>query len=283
MDNIDPQTTSTPPVPTTPVFENTTKEIANPLLSRVRMPGETFRLPSGGIFYRNGELRDNVKDGEVHVLPMTAIDEIVMKSPDMLYSGDAINDVFSRCIPDVLRPDDLLAKDVDFLLICLRKVSYGHEMEITATHTCEDAKEHSYVISMDQFIKDSKRIDPTTIASSYTAEMPNGQIVKLQPIGYKNFVKLMQVNDSEYATPEKIKNVSFDALLDVIISVDEITNKTMISEWLDKLPAGWLRVINTKIEDATNWGPTFTTQVKCKDCSATMEVTAPLNAVAFFT
>ncbi|HHA18120.1 MAG TPA: hypothetical protein ENK70_00230, partial [Methylophaga sp.] len=36
-----------PPVPQKP---------ENPLLQRIRLPGEIHQLPSGGIFYKNGEL-----------------------------------------------------------------------------------------------------------------------------------------------------------------------------------------------------------------------------------
>jgi len=88
----------------------------NPLLTRVEMPGSTFQLPSRGLFYDNGELRDDVEMGEVHVHPMSAFDEILMKTPDALFSGEAVHKVFLRCIPQVLQPVELLAKDVDFLL-----------------------------------------------------------------------------------------------------------------------------------------------------------------------
>ena len=56
----------------------------NPLLARVKIPGRIFQLPSAGIFYKNGELAEGIENGEVHVHPMTALDEINMKNPDKL-------------------------------------------------------------------------------------------------------------------------------------------------------------------------------------------------------
>jgi len=258
-------------------------QIVNPLLERARIPGETFRLPSGGIFYENGELNSDVKDGEVHIYPMTTIDEIVMKSPDMLYSGKAIEEVFARCIPQIKKPMDMLARDVDFLMICLRKVTFGAEMQIMHTHTCDGAKEHSYIISMDTFIKESKRIDPTKVAATYTVTLVNGQRVRLEPIRYKHFIELMQLNESEEATPDRIRQVMFDTLLHIIVSVDEIEDRELIREWLNVLPAGWLRTINKKIEESTDWGPSFETTVTCRDCGEEVQLAAPLNPIAFFT
>ena len=54
----------------------------NPLLSKVKLPGRVFQLPSLGAFYQNGELDPAVKDGELHIHPMTALTEINLKNPD---------------------------------------------------------------------------------------------------------------------------------------------------------------------------------------------------------
>ena len=116
------------------------------------MHGSTFQLPSRGLFYKKGELRDDVEMGEVHVHPMSAYDEILMKSPDQLYSGESVDKVFRRCIPQILNPSELISKDVDFLLVCLRQVTYGNDMEVTYTHSCEDAKSNSYIIPLSDFI-----------------------------------------------------------------------------------------------------------------------------------
>ena len=106
----------------------------NPLIERSRIPGEIHRLPSRGIFYTNGELDGSVRDGELQIFPMTLIDEITMKSPDLLFSGDAVKQVLGRCVPQVLKPGQLLSKDVDFLMLVIRKASYG-DLEINYKHT----------------------------------------------------------------------------------------------------------------------------------------------------
>ena len=153
---------------------------ANPLMERARIPGETFALPSAGLFYKNGELSSDVIDGEVVVNPMVTVDELTMKSPDKLLNGTAIVDVFSRCIPQIQDPLRLLAKDVDYLMICLRKVTYGDEIEITHTHTCEDAKRHSYVVNLNTFLQKTTRLQTTDLSAKYILTLPNSQVVVLQ-------------------------------------------------------------------------------------------------------
>ena len=275
------------PVPTAvPVAQQV---VVNPLLARVQLPGETFALPSCGVFYSNGELDPSVSNAEVHVHPMTVLDEIMIKTPDLLFSGRAVEEVFGRCIPQVLRPKELLAKDVDFLLLCLRKVSYGPELAMETTHwDCEKAEGETppvnkYNVDVNQFIANTKKIDPVTALKQFTVTLPNDQIVRMTPIRFRDFVNLMQVNETDSTiSPEKQVEILVNTLSGIITSVDEITDGAMIAEWLRYIKPEYLGLLNAQLEDTVNWGPDLTYKVKCSDCGEVQEVTAPLNPLAFF-
>ena len=70
----------------------------NPLLQKLKLPGRTFQLPSRGALYNNGELSS--KEGEVHVHPMSALTEISLKNPDLLFNGRALEEVCAECVPN---------------------------------------------------------------------------------------------------------------------------------------------------------------------------------------
>lgn len=258
----------------------------NPLLARARIPGETFTLPSQGLFYHDGELDESVKNGEVYVSPMVTLDEIVMKSPDKLYSGEAFKDVFSRCIPQIKKPLKLLSKDIDYLLICLRKVSMGDFLEITYTHDCsEEAKNHTYKVSITPFIREAKRIDPTTLAKIYTVQLDNGQNVLLMPPRFDSVLKLYQ-KMGEDETEENVAQIQSEireTLADMIQKVDDVSDKQFILEWLDAIKIGYMHEITKAIEKISDWGPTQTTKLICKDCGEEIEISTPLNPISFFT
>jgi len=259
-----------------------TQAAVNPLLARVEMPGSTFQLPSRGLFYQNDELRDDVEMGEVHVSPMSAYDEILMKSPDQLYSGEAVDKVFKRCIRQVLKPSELIAKDVDFLLVCLRQVTYGDVMEITYTHDCEDAKTNPYPISLSTFINSTKKIDPTTIGQVYTTTLENGQVVKLHPSKFKDVIKMYQGTETLRQTPEEEFKMAVFIIQSIIYSVDGITDHDQITEWIGTISAGWLGELTSIIEKASDFGPDFTLHTQCKDCGGDIEIHTPVNPISFF-
>lgn len=254
----------------------------NPLLSRLQIPGETFPLPSRGLFYHDGELADEVVNGEVHVYPMTAHDEIIFKTPDMLLSGKAIDEVFAKCIPQVLKPRQLLSKDVDFLITCLRIMTHGPDITLTFTHNCSEAKQHTYKSSLSDILRKSKPIDPTTLAEKFTVTMDNGQIVKLKPTTYETIMLLNQKLTTDEYSVELMRDKIMAILVDMIEFVDDISDKELIAEWVNAVPAGWVRFLSNAIDQVSDWGVDFKTSATCKDCGSQIEMPFSPNPVSFF-
>lgn len=255
----------------------------NPLLEAIRVPGETFTLPSKGLFYKNNELA--VDNGEVHVHPMTTKHELIMKTPDKLFSGKAVNEIFKDCIPEVNEPGRLLAKDVDFLMMALRAVTYGDDLELSIKHECEGSKEHNYVVNVREILRASRAVDPTSIAKKFKMKLDNGQTLTLRPPTFTSVIALYQALDSslEENNDEEIATRLIENLVDMIEDVNGIDDKELILEWLTELRAGWVNDISDRIQQSSNWGIESTTTIKCKDCEENIEVDVPTNPITFFT
>ena len=100
----------------------------NPLRQYFRQPAIYIRLPSAGQFYPPGTLT-MAETGELPVYPMTAIDEIMYKTPDALFNGQATVNVIQSCVPNIINAWAVPAMDVDTILIAIRVATYGHDME----------------------------------------------------------------------------------------------------------------------------------------------------------
>ena len=256
----------------------------NPLLASLRLPGRIFQLPSRGLFYTNGELSEGTKDGEVHVHPMSALDEINMKNPDQLFSGAAVNTVFKQCVSGIEKPSELLSKDVDALMMFLRVVTYGAGYDFAAKHLCAEGKEHTYTADIDAMIGTMKIIDPTVVTQMYTVTLPNQQVVILRPNKYQQVLDLIKANNNKTEiNVEDQKNNLIMMLMGVIQAVDNITDVKLIEEWARKIPSAMVNRIADKIENINDWGPNLKWTCKCKDCGADFDVEIPINPVSFFT
>jgi hypothetical protein len=148
----------------------------NPLKQYFRRPAVYLKLPSGGKFYAPGVV--NIPpNGELPVYPMTAIDEITIKTPDALYNGSAIVELIKSCVPDIKDPWVIPGNDLDAILIAI-KTATGDGMNLSSTcPKCENVGEYSLNL-------------PGILASlkpgNYSAELEiNDLKIKFRPLTYK--------------------------------------------------------------------------------------------------
>lgn len=254
----------------------------NSILAKLKLPGRTFQLPSRAALYVNGEV--SATEGEVHVHPLSAIAEINLKNPDMLFNGKALEAVFAECVPEIKKPTELFGRDVDALMFFLRLVTYGQYFNISVKHTCENAKEHQYNVDLEAMLAEMKFIDPTAAESNYTCVLPNEQVVKVHPIKFKHMIDLyhMNIGKTEITPDDLKKNIVFN-LTNVIDSIDGVSDKEQIAEWVARASTPYHNRITEVIERTNHWGPASTVNLVCKDCGEKMEVDLPLNPVNFFT
>jgi hypothetical protein len=117
--------------------------MSNPLSQYFRQPSIYVKLPSKGEYYTPGSISMSA-NGELPVLPMTAIDEITYRTPDALYNGQATVNVIQSCVPAVKDAWAVPAVDLDTLLIGIRIASYGHDMDFaTRCPACGNESEHT--------------------------------------------------------------------------------------------------------------------------------------------
>lgn len=99
----------------------------NPLSMFMRQPKIYIRLPSNGNYWPEGSLEIS-ETGEYPVYSMTAKDELMLKVPDALISGQAVVDVVQHCVPNIKNAWHIPTIDLDIILIAIRLATYGENM-----------------------------------------------------------------------------------------------------------------------------------------------------------
>jgi hypothetical protein len=258
-------------------------DTVNPLLQNIKLPGRTFQLPSRGALYKD-ELDGTVKQGELHVHPMTALTEINLKNPDLLFNGKALVAVVQECIPGIKKPLELFGRDVDALLFFLRLVTYGSEYRIEVKHDCENAKNHSYVVDLEQLLMTMRQLDPTLIEAKRTVKLSNGHTVYTRPMRFSDIIELFHRSEGKKElTSDDIKELAVTNLMCMIEKVDEVADPKFIEEWVRTLTTPMLNRITEAANTLNDWGPDQIVTLKCKDCGGDMKVELPMNPVSFFT
>lgn len=117
---------------------------ANPLAQYFRQPAIYMKLPSKGRFWPEGSLELPVT-GEVPIYPLTAKDEVTLRTPDALMNGAGVVDVIHSCCPSIKDAWNMPSIDVDAVLIAIRIASYGNQMDVdTKCPHCGEENTHGF-------------------------------------------------------------------------------------------------------------------------------------------
>jgi hypothetical protein len=201
-------------------------QTANPLKQFFRQPAIYLSLPSGGHYWPATALA-MPENRELPVYPMTAIDEITYRTPDALFSGQAVVNVIQSCVPNIKNAWEIPGIDLNAVLIAIRIASYGHEMEIgTICPACKTESEFGVDLRM---VLDSIR-EP-----DYLTPIQHGDLeITLMPVTYRNqnsigakqyeqqrAVQQIQSNEN-LSDEEKIKKLN-----ELMHTITELTIETL--------------------------------------------------------
>lgn len=150
---------------------------SNPLKGFMRTPALYITLPSDAKFYEEGTIAFD-RNNELAVYPMTAQDEMLSRSPDALLNGDAVYKTMASCVPGIIKPLLITAKDAQAVLTAIRCATYGEVQEM-AQACPECGAENKYELNLRNVLAG---IEPYTQFETFKTN--NGLEITITPITY---------------------------------------------------------------------------------------------------
>jgi hypothetical protein len=272
----------------------------NPLRAHFRQPAIYIKLPSRGQFWINGlNLPEN---GELPVYPMTARDEIILRTPDALLNGQGIIDVIESCCPNITNAWSMPSVDVDALLIAIRIASYGNNMAFDTT--CPHCRaEHQYETGLSGFLDSIQ-------APNYSKKLVHNNIqIKLKPQDYRSLNETNQIKYEEerllntLASPEvsedvrvteykkhleRLVNLNAKVLVDntehieLVDTGSIVSEPEFISEFYFNCDADICKDLRKAIEEISRQGAIKPQTAECQSCSKSYEVPLMFDYSNFF-
>lgn len=256
----------------------------NPLKQYFRQPSNYIKLPSGGKYYPAGTI-DFPENHEVAVYPMTARDEMLLKTPDALLNGQAIIEIIKSCVPSVKNPWVMPSADMDACLIAIRMATYGDQFDIDTT--CPNCSEEwRFAVDLRTFLDQAQQF-------TWNEEFSVGPLkFKIWPLTYdqvtKNQTRILEeqrtfqyVTDSELPEEEKIRmfNNSFRVLAELnlqivadcvkeIITPDGavVSDRLMITEFFTNCDRQTFTAIREFLDSLRNKELIKPIKLKCQHC-----------------
>jgi hypothetical protein len=272
----------------------------NPLQKYYRQPKIYIALPSKGIYYESGSLQGDPNN--VPIFGMTGMDEIIMKTPDALFNGEATVKVVQSCAPYIKDAWKMPSTDVDALLVAIRIATYGSEMDMS--HTCPNC----------QTINDLS-VDLTKILDYFSQLSFDGKIdiddlsITIRPLRYEEITKFNMENyrlqktliqlsraessgneeESQKLQDEIYKRISEMQIELFITSIENVQmpealvdDEALISDWLKNSDREFFKRIKDKLETNKKTWDMPEQKVTCTNCGHESHAIITLDQANFF-
>lgn len=269
----------------------------NPLQKYFRQPKIFISLPSKGVYNTPGVIQGDVTN--LPVYGMTGMDEIIMKTPDALLTGDSVVKVIESCCPSIKDAWELSNLDTDLMLAAIRIATFGTTMGVI--HTCPNCgHENSYDVELGQIIDHFSKCE-------YESKVVVDQlIVKLQPLSYRQVSEFALKNYSMQKTLQQsnaiedelerqqviaglykqlgaLRNEIFAAGIDSIDTPNgAVSERVFIVEWLDNADKATFDAIKKVIDRNNETWKTPAMPVKCEECESENLLRVELDQSSFF-
>ena len=271
--------------------------VQNPLQQYFRQPKIYISLPSKGLYNSVGTVEGDLTN--MPVFGKTGMDEIILKTPDALISGESAVKVIQSCCPNIKDAWGLSAIDTNLLYAAIKIATYGSK--ISVTQTCPGCSaENDYDLDLNVVVEHYSNCE-------YDNKLKVGDlVVKTQPISYRLTTDLgirtfklqqrlaqIQRLESEDEQNElfkdlfvELRNAQNELYLASVESVEVnnavVTEREFISEWLNNCDKEIFDLLKAHVDKNRNvWNlPTYS--VKCTTCDTESNVYIELDQTNFF-
>ena len=272
----------------------------NPLSGHFRQPAVYLQLPSRGQFWAPDSI-DMPANGEVGIMPMTARDEIMLRTPDALMNGQGVVSVIESCCPAITNAWGMPSIDLDAVLVAIRIATYGDEMEMdTNCPSCTGENRHS--LGLGDILMRIKSPDYNQTVNI------DGLQIKLKPMSYfsqnkNNMINFEQqrlidlINNDDL--PPETKTAQFDMHLQKIIEMnvatlvastefimtennDIVTDKNFIAEFYNNTSNNIIKSVQTALQKHAQDVAIPPARVQCDACEHQYNVEVSFDYANFF-
>ncbi len=264
-----------------------------------RQPKLFIDLPTQGKFYDASVCE---KAESLPVFGMTAMDEMLLRTPDALFSGEATAQVIKSCIPDIKDPWGLVGYDIDYVLLSIRIATYGETIPIVTKCTkCDSENEadinlqnllklvNEFEIKQSFEIRDLEfHLTPITYRKttdfsiqSYTLQK---QIASVDRLPLEDSERDVKLNDLLHASANLNIQVALSHISEIVDGEDKEADPEVIKEWVSQNDVEFYNKIKETIMNMTeSWKlPTFDVTCSNEECKHRYKTQLDMDYSNFF-
>jgi len=273
---------------------------SNPLSQYFRQPAIYLKLPSQGRYWPEDALELPITK-EIPIYPMTAKDEITLRTPDALMNGQGMIDLIQSCCPNIKNAWDMPSIDVDAVVIAIRIASYGqtmdfdnrcphcnhentHGIDLTSILDRIRCPDYTRPIEVNEHIKIRIRPQPYfSVNATNRTQFEEQQLLRMISTMEDGDEKLEKFNQQMMRLVDLNIKLVTDSTEYIEVDQDQrVTDKTFIEEFYRNTEASTLKTLQQKVTDLAQQGAIPESHVICGECQKDYSVAITFDYSNFF-
>ena len=277
----------------------------NPLKRYFRRPAMYMRLPTQGKWYTDNDVQ-LTQEKEIAVYGLTALDEIMLNTPDAMLNGKALEQVVLNCAPDIKNIKDFLLPDLESLFVAIKvatddgKHSFDRNCP-KCNHENNFELNCQYILDTMTFIEESDTTvsfndDLVVHVKPYSLEMR--QLFLQREFEEQRTLKDIDdanqnINEFEKARiisegVGRLSKMTFDLVSKSIVKIQivkdrtEVTDSEYINEWLLGITKTQSDAVIKAVNALNDVGIKKTIPATCTSCGHEWNENISFDPVSFF-
>ena len=269
----------------------------NPLQQYFRQPKIYISLPSGGVYNEPGDFQGDTTN--MAIFGMTGMDEIMLRTPDALISGETTVKVVKSCCPSISNPWNLTTLDTNSIFAAIKIATFGNKM--TIGHTCPHCSaDNDYSLDLNFVVEHYAgcKYNNTLVIDELTVRTQPLTYRKTTDFSLRTFSLQQQLKQVDAITDEKEKSEFYQKLFLELSSVQNelylesvesislsdivVTEREYILEFLEKCDKSVFDKIKEHVDSNSDSFQLPNYPVKCSECEKESGVYIDLDQTNFF-
>lgn len=277
----------------------------NPLAGYFRQASTYVTLPTRGRWYGPDDVVLN-DSGELAVNALTALDDILLNTPDAMLNGVALEKVVKNCAPDIKNIKKLMLPDLEAVFVAIKSATTGGKADYE--RKCPSCGyENTFDLNCRALMDSIAFIEDDDLALRFADDL----VVHVRPYDFEmrqlfirrefeeeRALRALESQDSDLDDMQKaqllgesvdrLSRMTFQLVsrsierIELVKEKQTVTNQEHINEWLTGISKVQADMVIEAVNRINATGVARTIPVQCGSCGHEWEDTLSFDPTSFF-
>ena len=206
----------------------------NPLQQFFRQPALYMNLPTKGRWY-TPDVVETTEDKQIAVYPLSALNDIMLNTPDAMLNGQALESVCKDCAPSIKNAKRFMLPDLEALFVAIKSASNSGKMDYERACPACNA-ENTYEMNCQTLLDMMTFIDENDLTIKFGDDL----IIHVTPYDFE-MRQIFMKKEFEEEKALRVINAQGD-------SIDDLAKASILAEGVERLSRLTFSLVSRSIE-----------------------------------